>query len=133
MSPFDPKLLLGLITGFGAFLKLSQDRKIASDARYQTALDRLNEALGKTRSYVARLEEGLPEDRSLEAELAVLWYNASGPCSFFDSDFAERCQMKGSYWNKPSIWSQQDIKNSGIGLDDVGEHIRQMIIDAKKK
>jgi hypothetical protein len=133
MPPFDPKLMLSLIPGVGAFLKLAQDRQIASDTRYQTALDRLHEALGKTRSYVARLEEQQPEDRSQEAELALLWYNASVPCSFFDSDFAERCHMKGSYWHKPSIWSQQDIKNSKIGLDDVGERIRQMLLDTKNK
>lgn len=131
MTPFAPTKLLALIPGVSAFMKLAQDAGIARDSRYHEALDRLNDALSSTRSYVANLNLGQPESREKEEILSSKWYSASTGCSYFDSEFAERCMMKGAYWSEPSIWKPEDIRSCGIGLEEVSEEIRQFLIERK--
>lgn len=101
------------------------------DERYKEAIDRLNDALSATRSYVSDLNRGTCEDRKIEVSLSLKWYMASGSCSYFDRDFADRCFMKGAYWSEPSIWTPENIKETKIGLEEVSESIRQFLFERR--
>ena len=121
-----------VLTIFDKFLNivgLIRTGKIKRGERIDQALHSLYKALNETKSYVASLNEGSQRDRRREHEIASLWHDASVPIRHIDPELAHRCFLKGSYWHEPESWSEAQVKENQIALDQVMESTKKLLLD----
>ncbi len=98
--------------------------------RTDQALYALYTALNETKAYISFLKSGKEQDREREHAIAKLWYDASVPLRKVDRDLAERCFLKGSYWLERDTWSQLMINRKRIGLNQVIESTRDLLMES---
>lgn len=103
------------------FTKRGLDRNDQLDL----TLSALIAATRETQIYVARKIQDLPT----EALLAKLWHTAAVAMRRFDSDLTDRLYLKGTYWTEPAAWTNDDVKNARITLDEMHEICRQLLIE----
>lgn len=106
---------------------LIRDGKVRKDSQTDKALLALYAALSETKAYVACLAEGKQRNRQHEHKIAKMWHEATVPLRHIDSDLANRCFLKGSYWMEPESWTEAGIKESRIALDQVSESIKDLL------
>jgi len=107
-------------------LSMKQHNKI-NDKKYQKALMAIYEATTKTKNYIASLETRQNHAKKKERELSELWINAGVTLRTIDSDLAQRCIIKADYWSNPNQWTDEQIKNSRITLDEIIIESRDLI------
>jgi len=87
---------------------------------YRAAANAYNKALRETVGYLEGLRSGTKStDQNTERELSQLWSNASIAVDAFDPDLANRCFIKGQGWLDPSVWTNPQYKEYGVGIDDM--------------
>lgn len=94
---------------------------------YDEALKSLYDALIETQIYIAVLHRDDRPARKKEAELSRLWRDASRKLKGIDSELAEICFDKGTYWINPEEWSQDDIQRANIGISKVCNLAKEML------
>jgi len=107
-----------------------QSRRDRND-EYDLALTSLLAAICETKLYVAVSERSGKADLEREALIAHLWHKAAVAMRRFNADLAQRLYLKGSYWTEPSSWTDTDVKNNKISLDEMHEVCRQLLWDKK--
>lgn len=116
---------------FDKFLKiigLIRSGEIKRDEQIDESLHALYDALTETKAYVARLNDGQPNDRDQEMKIARMWHNASVPIRHIDPDLAHKCFLKGSYWHEPDSWTDARIRENGIALDQVLDNTKDLLL-----
>jgi hypothetical protein len=117
-APIDVNDQLGLLKLGGLLTAVGEERTRSTE--YRAAANAYNEALRETVSYLEDLRSGTKaEDQNTERELSRLWSNASTAVNAFDPDLANRCFIKGQGWLDPSVWTDQQYKKYGVGIDDM--------------
>lgn len=120
-----------VLTIFDKFLNivgLVRDGKLKRDEKIDQALHSLYKALNETKAYVTTLNEGNERDRRREHDIAYLWHEASVPVRKIDPDLAHRCFQKGSYWHEPESWSEAQLEESRIALDQVLDSTKRLLL-----
>ena len=128
MPPIDP-LNFGAVAklgekGEGILNRFRQRRRERNDD-YDLMLSALFAATRETQVYVARKTQ----DVANEAILAKLWHTAAVAMRRFDVDLADRLYLKGYYWTEPSSWTDHDVHRNKIGLNEMHEICRQLILE----
>jgi len=77
--------------------------------------------------YLLELKDGAPRDVHRQFRIAGLWNNASIPLRHIDLAFAERCQIKGSYWQAVNEWDEAALEGFGIKVYQMAESTRQLL------
>ena len=113
-----------------AAIGLLRAEKKEKDEKTDQALYGLYTALNETKAYISYLESGNKRDRKREFAIAKLWQDASVPLRTVDHDLARRCFDKGSYWLEPDAWSELMINRKRIGLDQVIESTRDLLMES---
>ena len=106
---------------------LREGQKRRTDKTEQ-ALLALYAALAETKRYIQEQKDGAPRDHNKEYQIAELWHKASVPLREIDTEFAERCFLKGGYWMEPDAWDKAQIAQKGIAIDSVFEATRALLI-----
>lgn len=117
------EILDGLTKILGPIATLSKDRRELKD----TALRAISNALDETFLYYRDLDKGSPRNLEREALLAKYWSAAAIPMRHFDEHLSNVCDHKSEYWVNPDNYQQEDIKELGIGLNDVRQAYRKML------
>lgn len=113
-----------------AAVGLIRANKKERSERTDQALYALYTALNETKAYMSYLESGKKRNRKREFAIARLWHDASVPLRTVDRDLARRCFIKGSYWLEPDTWSELMINRKRIGLNQVIESIRDLLMES---
>jgi hypothetical protein len=45
----------------------------------------------------------------------------------YDIQLAQRCRLKSEYWTNPDAWSDEDIKDARIKIDQVLESASKLL------
>ena len=117
------EILDGLTKILGPIATLSKDRRELKDS----ALRAISNALDETYLYYRDLDTGSARNPEREALLAKYWSAAAIPMRHFDEQLSNTCDHKSEFWINPSNYDIEDIKNLGIGLDDVRQAYRKML------
>lgn len=120
-----------ILTIFDKFLKivgLVREGKLKRDDKIDQALHALYKALNETKEYVTNLNQGNERDLRREHDIAHLWHGASVPLRKIDPDLAHRCFIKGSYWHEPESWSEAQLEESRIALDQVLDSTKSLLL-----
>lgn len=124
----DATIVLTIFDKFLKILGLIREGKIKRDEKIDQGLQALYKALNETKSYVVSLNEGNIRDRRKEHNIAYMWHEASVPIRHIDPDLARRCFLKGSYWHEPESWSEAQVEESRIALDQVLDSIKSLLL-----
>ncbi|MDA9554918.1 hypothetical protein N9R54_01670 [Pelobium sp.] len=117
------EILDGLTKILGPIATLSKDRRELKDS----ALRAISNALDETFLYYRDLEKGSLRNLEREALLAKYWSAAAIPMRHFDEGLSNICDHKSEYWVNPDNYKGADIKELGIGLNDVRQAYRKML------
>lgn len=91
------------------------------------ALRAISHALEETFLYYRAIENGRERNRDIEAQLSKYWSAAAIPIRHIDYQLAVTCDLKSEYWLNPDSWSEAEIVDNGIRLDDVRERYRSLL------
>ena len=94
-------------------------RKERKDERDDAAVRSVLTALNTTKSYIARRVRGEAIDRRSESKLVHLWTSAAVQIRRSDSDLAVRLQQKAEYWTNPENWTEQEVRENRIQIDEI--------------
>lgn len=124
----EAAVILTIFDKFLNVLGLIKNGRIEKDKKIDKSLLSLYAALSETKAYVHSLKDGENRDQHKEFSLARLWHDASVPLRNIDSELAEKCFLKGSYWLEPEAWDEARVAKHQIALDHVFEKTRELLI-----
>jgi len=110
-----------------AGLGLLREEKRRRNRKIDQALLALYAAIAETRTYLLERREGASRSRDKEYAIARLWHKASVPLREIDTEFADRCFIKGGYWMEPEAWDEAQINQKRIAIDAVFEETRSLL------
>ena len=115
-------ILGGLIKIFGSIATIGKDRRELKDS----ALRAINTALVETYLYYRDIT---PETRDLDREaiLVKYWAAAAIPIRHFDPGLADICTLKSDYWLNPQSYTDDQIVELGIQLDNVRQAYKKLL------
>ena len=116
-------ILDGLATILGPIATIGKDRRELKDQ----ALSSISNALMETKLYYGKLSRGMPRNIDTEGMLAKYWAAAAIPMRHFNGELAEACHDKSEFWVNPDSYSDKDLAELGIRLQDVSGAYRKMI------
>jgi hypothetical protein len=67
--------------------------------------------------------ESNPRDVCKEAEIAHKWEQVGILMQKYDSTLADRLESKRRYWIEGATWSDDVIKQAGIGLESIRREV----------
>lgn len=85
----------------------------------QSARIALSEAFHATTGYYANLENGGTRDPKEQHRIAHLWEQAAIRIEPFNPSIAGRLGLKERYWREGATWSDAQIADARIQLDEV--------------
>jgi len=107
----------------GPIATLSKDQRERKD----TALRTISNALDETFLYYRDLANLNERNLDREELLSKYWSAAAISLRHFDQDLALICDHKSEYWINPERYSDQDIQDLNIQLDNVRSAYRKML------
>lgn len=108
-------VLDGLTRIIGPIATLSRDRRELKE----TALMSIGTALNETYFYYRELHQGEPRSIIKEHEIATFWSAAAISIRHFDSELAEICAHKSTYWINPELYERDERISQYATLDNV--------------
>ena len=120
--------LSSMIPGLQGLLNYFAVERRQRDDRLDTALTAIYTAASETKIYIDRMKKSGRRSRKKEEELSRLWAKAVAPVRRFDRDLAERFLLKSDYWINPEHWTPSDIKDARIGIVQVCEEARGLLV-----
>jgi len=116
-------ILNGLTKILGPIATLSKDKRELKDS----ALRAISNALDETFIYYRDLEKGAKRSLEREELLVKYWSAAAIPMRHFDANLSQLCDIKSEFWINPDRYSGNEIKELGIGLNDVRVAYRKLL------
>lgn len=117
------EILSGLTKILGPIATLSKNRRELKDS----ALRAISNALDETYLYYRDMEKGSERNPDREALLVKYWSAAAIPIRHFDQELSNICDIKSEYWTNPEHYTNDNIVDMGIRLDDVRQAYRQLL------
>lgn len=117
------EILEGLINLLGPIATASREQSQMKDE----ALRSISHALDETYLYYRDISNGRLPNRDKEAMLVKYWSAAAISLRHFDKNLARRCDSKAEYWVNPESYSDKDIQDLGIGLENVRQAYKKML------
>lgn len=117
-----------LLTAIGELLPFLSERKRAEKEHVERTLLALNAAYYATEEYFAGLEAGEKPSRPRQFEVAHRWDDASHLIRRYDENLANRLTLKSRFWNEGAAWSPQQREQARIGLQQVKQDGRFLLL-----
>lgn len=118
-----------LIKLLGPIATLSKEKRELKD----DALKAVSTALTETCIYYRGLGRGSERNEEKEEQLARYWAAAAIPLRHIDEELSGICENKAEYWLNPEEWSNDEILEYGIKLEDVKKAYRHMAMPSFSK
>ena len=88
----------------------------------EQALIALSDAYHSTHEYYEFLKQHL-RDGCRETDVAFKWERVGILLQKYDSTLAERLKAKSRYWREGATWSDDIIRQAGIGLESIRREV----------
>ena len=126
--------IIGSLTPLKQWFDFLRTKHEKGRERYQEALEAVYTALNETRIYLGSLDSksllntaNLSRNKEKEANLSRLWTQASTKMRNVDHQWAIICFEKGGYWANPEAWSDDELKEAGIKIEDVIKEAQELL------
>ena len=127
----DVTTLVAFAERLAGWLKTLVEANAATRARWKGAVVLLQTAVLQTQRYVAQLDRGGTVDRDAEMALALAWQSAADAFYGLDGALAERLQLKAEFWTYPEQWTDRDVVQANIALEQVAQYTRQLLREGR--
>lgn len=121
------RVLEFIVSQFTALIEpiqnLSKDKRDLKD----NALRAISHALNETYLYYRDVEGGKPIDLESQKQLSIYWAAAAIPLRHINENLALICEFKSEYWVNPENWSDEEIHEHGIALNDLRRKYRALV------
>src|SRR5437868_509484 len=117
--------VISTITGFSSFVNWVLKKNKQNDEDMRTALKSIYTAARETKAYLAL--RGSERNRYTEIALSKLWAEASVLATNFDTEWARIATLKDDYWQNPDDWTEREIQEAGIDLDDIIVKVKELL------
>ena len=119
--------IIGALSGIIAILATINNLNDKDNDKDKTALLALNDAITSTEKYLSISKK---TNASIEAnyELTNSWHIAS--LSFRDAGYEKMqslCSIKGDYWLDPAAWSEEQVQEAGIKLNEMRSRLKVVL------
>lgn len=122
-------LITKLTALMGPIATLTKEKRELKD----NALRAVTTALLETKIYYRSMELGASRNIETEAQLVKYWGAAAIPLRHIDQELAVICENKSEYWLNPENWSDEEVKEFGIQLQNVTSAYRQLALPSINK
>jgi len=102
---------------------LSNDKRAIKD----NALRVISHALNETYLYYRDFDNDGQRDLGIEKQLSNYWAAAAIPLRHIDQDLAMTCEYKAEFWVNPENWTNEQIREHCIALDDLRKKYRNTL------
>jgi hypothetical protein len=109
-------ILSALLTAYSQEI---ENNKRMTRKQKQDAMLALNKAFHTTEGYYASLHAGRAKDEVKQHEIAELWDAAAVHVLPFNENLANRLGLKSQYWREGAAWSDAQIAQAKIGLEQI--------------
>lgn len=113
----------------GPIATLTKEKRELKD----NALRAVTTALLETKIYYRSMELGASRNIETEDQLVKYWGAAAIPLRHIDQELAVICENKSEYWLNPENWSDEEVKEFGIQLQNVTSAYRQLALPSINK
>ena len=123
--------LYPVVTGLRNLIKESSDGQEAERRAAVAALSAAVEIANRTLQYFANLRRTGQRDQEQERALATGWSTAGVQLAGLKnvpSQLVNRYFLKADYWSFPESWTDERITESRIGLDEIAEESRSLLL-----
>lgn len=107
-------------------LSLFPRDKMERTKAQEEALIALSEAYHATHKYYSDIKTG-QRDRQREWDIADKWYHVSVLLKKYDRDLSRRLHLKSRFWHDGMTWSNEQIREAGIGLEGVWAEVNVLL------
>lgn len=101
-------------------------RQYEADNRREHALKSFLRALNETEIYYGSLRDS-GKDRDREEELSRDWMGVSHELRVVDAELASRCELKARYWADPVGWSNEQLEESHISIEEMRTALHHLL------
>lgn len=115
-----------ILNGVGLWMTRNERKQQRDDAAIKSVLTAIN----STKRYLASRARGEPVDRETEATLIQFWTEASVHIRRTDADLAYRLQEKAEYWTNPENWSEDEVGENRIQIDEISKEGKRLLLEA---
>ena len=122
----EAAIVLKAFQSLGAWLDRFLKGRADRTEREKQAIRELLKALGKTKVYLASLKRS-DADLAEETRLVELWFSAASAFYGINPELAQQLELKGEYWTDPDVWSDTDVREAGIHIEDISEKAREIL------
>lgn len=102
---------------------LPHDKRAIKD----NALRVISHTLNETYLYYRDFYKDRQRDLGIEKQLSNYWAAAAIPLRHIDQDLAMTCEYKAEFWVNPENWTNEQIQELCIALDDLRKKYRNML------
>ncbi|MFK3797092.1 hypothetical protein [Pseudomonas sp. NPDC088444] len=109
--------------------EFSRDKRDLKD----NALRAISHALNETYLYYRDIEHGKPVNLDSQKQLSIYWSAAAIPLRHINEELALICEFKSEYWVNPENWSDEQIHEHGIALNDLRMKYRALVSPVRSR
>jgi hypothetical protein len=124
--------IIEAVTFAGGILRDRIKKGEETKGQWQSAVEKLQEAILQTQVYAAALDRGEPQDLNVEQELIAKWRVVAAAFYGLDGSLSEKFQLNAQYWTDPGAWTHQQVVDAGIALQHIAELTRQLLREGKR-
>jgi predicted aspartyl protease len=99
----------------------------ADQERAVAVVKSLSSALNESKAYLSDRRNGKPANRDTEKRLANLWDHAAADVRPIDIGLSDRLRNKADAWADPPKWSDKDIEEAGIRIEQISEQVNKLL------
>ncbi len=118
-------LITATLSGVLKFVTWIQSESRGQDEKTRTALNAIHDAALETRSYQRVWKT--KRDINKEIELSKTWARVAAIAAEFDTQWSKIAALKDDYWASPDDWTEREIKEAGIDLEEVIEKVEELL------
>ncbi|MFT7500075.1 MAG: hypothetical protein ACI85Z_000717 [Rheinheimera aquimaris] len=99
------------------FLGLVKAGEVERNQKVDEALNYFHLALVETQAYLRA--PPIDGDKERERDISFLWYKASVPMRYVDTEISHICSVEGQYWSHPRFWHELRSGSLDISIENV--------------
>jgi len=121
----EAPLIIATFSGILKFLNWVHSESKRHDQKMRDALTTIHDAALETKGYQAVWETN--RDTNKEIELSKQWAKAAAKAAECDTQWSRIAKLKDDYWRDPDRWTDQQIEDAGIELEDVISKVEELL------
>lgn len=121
--------IISIIEQIRKWLDKEKEKSEAQKTEAKNALKAIYTASIETKAYLTKRETNKKRDKKIETGLAKLWAEAAIEARNIAPELAGQLEMKSNHWTEPQKWTDKQIVEAGIDINQITESARKLLLN----